>query len=160
MEHTEPRPTAPILTVCCQLHPKPHDPHHPFPPTAHPPSVSLIERYIAAWREHDVAGILDTLTRDCLVIESFGPVYRGHHWIEQWVPTWCGEGGRVIAWTIRDLRCFPDIEVAEWHFHYSWRGEEQRFDGSTIARLRDGKIAYLREYATTADLYDWQGRFR
>lgn len=27
---------------------------------------------------------------------------------------------------------------------YTWRGEEKRFDGSTVARLGDGKLIYLR----------------
>jgi len=26
-----------------------------------------------------------------------------------------------------------------------------------VARLEDGRISYLREYATTAPLYDWTG---
>ena len=29
-----------------------------------------------------------------------------------------------------------------------------------IAKLRDGKISYLREYATTAALYDWKGAWQ
>lgn len=34
------------------------------------------------------------------------------------------------------------------------------FDGATVARLDQGRIAYLREYATTAPLYDWTGAWR
>lgn len=29
-----------------------------------------------------------------------------------------------------------------------------------LARLADGRISYLREYATTAPLYDWTGTWR
>lgn len=122
--------------------------------------MTLLERYIAGWREHDVDAILTTLTPDCVVIESFGPIYRGHDRVAQWVSTWLDEDGRVIDWTIRDVRSSAEGETAEWTFRYTWRGEEKSFDGATIARLRDGKLSYLREYATTAPLYDWRGAFR
>lgn len=122
--------------------------------------MTLLERYIDGWRAHDVAAILATLTADCVVIESFGPIYRGHDWVARWVSTWLAENGCVIDWTVRDLRSSPEAETAEWTFHYTWRGEEQSFDGATIAKLRDGKLCYLREYATTAALYDWRGEWQ
>jgi hypothetical protein len=34
------------------------------------------------------------------------------------------------------------------------------FEGASVARLRGDKISYLREYATTAPLYDWTGTWR
>ncbi|MGN7998941.1 nuclear transport factor 2 family protein [Sphingomonas sp. 22176] len=122
--------------------------------------MTLLEQYIAGWHAHDAKAILATLIPDCVVIESFGPVYRGHDWVARWVSTWLAQDGRVIDWSIRDLRCSSEEETAEWTFHYTWRGEEQCFDGATIAKLRDGKLSYLREYATTAMLYDWRGEFR
>ncbi len=121
--------------------------------------MTLIEKYIAGWRAHDLDAILETLTDDCVVIESFGPVYHGHQWIKAWVATWLSQGGQVLEWTMRDIQSFGDIEIAEWTFHYKWRGEENTFDGATVAKLNGGKLSYLREYATTADLYHWQGRF-
>lgn len=122
--------------------------------------MARLEQYITGWRAHDVAAILATLTPDCVVIESFGPIYRGHDWVAQWVSTWLAEDGRVIDWAIRDLRSSSEVETAEWTFHYTWRGEEKSFDGATIAKLHDGKLSYLREYATTAALYDWRGTFK
>lgn len=122
--------------------------------------MTLLEHYIDGWRAHDVSAILATLALDCVVIESFGPVYRGHDWVARWVSTWLAEDGRVIDWTVRDLRSSPEAETAEWMFHYTWRGEERSFDGTTIAKLHDGKLSYLREYATTTALYDWRGEWR
>lgn len=122
--------------------------------------ITLLERYIAGWRTHDTNAILATLTHDCVVTESFGPVYRGHAWVRRWIAAWFAENGRVIDWTIQDLQSLGDVETAEWTFHYTWRGEEKSFNGSTIAKLDGGKISYLREYATTAPLYDWQGEWR
>jgi ketosteroid isomerase-like protein len=119
-----------------------------------------LEQYIAGWRAHDVEAIVATLTADCVVIESFGPIYRGHDSVARWVATWLAEDGQVIDWTVRDLRSSPEAENAEWTFHYRWRGEERSFDGATIAKLHEGKLSYLREYATTAELYDWRGAWR
>ena len=122
--------------------------------------MTLLERYIDGWRAHDVAAILATLAPDCVVIESFGPIYRGHDRVAQWVATWLAQNGRVIDWTVRNPRSSTDGETAEWTFRYSWRGEEKSFDGATIAKLCDGRLAHLREYATTAELYDWRGEWR
>ena len=122
--------------------------------------MTLLEQYIAGWRAHDVTAILATLAPDCVVIESFGPVYRGHDWVARWISTWLAEDGRVIDWTVHHLASSTEGEAAEWTFHYTWRGEEKSFDGATIAKLQDGKLSYLREYATTAALYDWRGAWR
>jgi ketosteroid isomerase-like protein len=122
--------------------------------------MTSLEQYIAGWRAHDAAAILATLAPDCVVIESFGPIYQGHDCVARWVSTWLAEDGRVIDWTIRDLRSSSEGEAAEWTFHYTWRGEEKSFDGATIAKLQAGKLLYLREYATTATLYDWQGEWQ
>ncbi len=122
--------------------------------------MTLLEQYSAGWRAHDTDAILATLTPDCVVIESFGPVYRGHDWVRRWLAAWVAENGRVIDWTIHDSQSLCDVEIAEWTFHYSWRGEEKSFDGATIAKLHEGRISYLREYATTTPLYDWRGEWQ
>ena len=122
--------------------------------------MTLLEQYIAGWRAHDVAAILATLTPGCVVIESFGPIYRGHDRVARWVSTWLAEDGHVIDWTVRDLRSSLESETAEWTFRYTWRGEEKSFEGASIAKLHDGKLSYLREYATTAALYDWRGEWQ
>lgn len=122
--------------------------------------MTLLEQYIAGWRTHDRHAILATLAPDCVVTESFGPIYRGHAWIERWIAAWTAEGAQVVEWTIHDLQSLPDVETAEWTFRYRWHGEERSFDGATIAKLHNGKISNLREYATTAPQYDWRGEWR
>lgn len=122
--------------------------------------MTRLEQYIAGWRAHDTAAILAALTQDCTVIESFGPIYRGHDRVAQWVSKWLAEDGRVIDWTVHGLQSSHEAETAEWTFHYTWRGEEKSFDGSTIAKLHNGRLLYLREYATTAALYDWRGEWQ
>jgi len=111
--------------------------------------MTLLEQYIAGWRAHDADAILATLDPDCVVIESFGPIYRGQAWVKRWIAQWLAEDGRVLEWAIHDLHSSADREAAEWTYHYTWRREEKRLDGATTARLRDGKLLCLREYATT-----------
>ena len=122
--------------------------------------MTLLEQYIAGWRAHDADAILATLDPDCVVIESFGPIYRGQAWVKRWIAQWLAEDGRVLEWAIHDLHSSADREAAEWTFHYTWRREEKRLDGATTARLRDGKLLCLREYATTNPLFDWQGKWK
>lgn len=50
--------------------------------------------------------------------------------------------------------------VFEWRFACSCRGRQVEFDGASIASFKDGKITRLREYCTTAQLYEWQGAWR
>jgi ketosteroid isomerase-like protein len=119
--------------------------------------------YIEAWREHDVAGVLATLAEDCVVVESHGPVYRGHERVAWWMREWFREGGSVDAWEVTSQAAAGEVLVIEWSFSCTWKGVSHTFEGATVARLRDGtdgKIAYLREYATTAPLYDGAGVWR
>lgn len=122
--------------------------------------MTLLEQYIAGWRAHDADAIVATLDPDCVIIESFGPIYRGSAWVKRWIAEWLAEDGRVLDWTIHDLHSSGEREVAQWTFHYTWRGVEKRFDGATIARLRGGRLVTLREYATTETLFDWQGKWK
>ena len=122
--------------------------------------VSQLRRYIDGWRRHDVAAVLDTLTSDCVVIESYGPVYRGRDRVGQWMHALFGAGGRVEGWEVAAYDAAGDLLTAEWRFTCTWRGGIGSFEGASIARLHDGRIVYLREYATTAPLYDWTGTWR
>ncbi|WP_353506568.1 MULTISPECIES: nuclear transport factor 2 family protein [unclassified Variovorax] len=65
--------------------------------------MTLLEQYIAGWRAHDANAILNTLHPDCEVIESFGPIYRGHAWAKQWIAEWLAEDGRVLGWAVHDV---------------------------------------------------------
>ena len=122
--------------------------------------MNQLYAYIDAWRRQDVAGVLAVLTDDCVVIESYGPVYRGRSRVEQWMHAWFDAGGVVDDWTITTQAAAGETLLAEWVFTCTWQGDIATFDGATIARLEGEKIAYLREYATTAPLYDWTGTWR
>lgn len=120
----------------------------------------LLHDYIDGWRRHDIPAVLSTLADDCVVIESYGPVYRGLERVEQWMTSWFAAGGRVHDWRITSSGSTGDLIVAEWEFTCTWQHEVSSFPGMTVARPQGGRIAYLREYATTAGLYDWTGIWR
>jgi ketosteroid isomerase-like protein len=121
--------------------------------------VNVLDRYIDAWRRHDVDGVLATLTDDCVIIEAPGPVYRGRDRIRQWMRAWLRVGS-VDAWHVTLQVTAGDILVAEWQFSCTWQGDPASFDGVTVARTRGDRIRHLREYATTAPLYEWTGFWR
>ncbi len=122
--------------------------------------TNRLHAYIVAWRRHDVPAVLATLTADRAIIESYDPVYRGRQRVEQWMRAWFDAGGSVDNWTITADAVAGDTVMAERVFSCTWQGKPATFDGATIARLDRGRIAYLREYATTAPLYDWKGTWR
>jgi ketosteroid isomerase-like protein len=122
--------------------------------------MSALTDYINAWNTNDVDNIEATVTPDAVVTESYGPVYHGRERIREWAEKWLDRGGRVHSWTITNEFTVGDTIVAEWRFDYHEKGEDRSFDGSTIATVRDGKILRLREYATTAALYDWEGEWQ
>ncbi|RKN42932.1 nuclear transport factor 2 family protein [Streptomyces hoynatensis] len=122
--------------------------------------MSPLHDYIDGWRRHDVAAVLATLAEDCVVVESYGPVYRGRERVAQWMRAWFGAGGTVDGWEITGEAAAGDTLVAEWVFSCTWEGKPATFDGASVARVREGRIRSLREYATTAPLYEWTGTWR
>ena len=122
--------------------------------------MSALTDYIDAWKSNDTENIVATVTPDVVVTESYGPVYYGQERIREWADTWFGLGRRVLDWVVTNEFTAGDRIVAEWRFDYREDDEDRSFEGATIATVRDGKIAELREYATIADLYTWEGEWR
>ncbi|WP_410817542.1 nuclear transport factor 2 family protein [Micromonospora sp. 050-3] len=122
--------------------------------------MSALTDYINAWNSNDTESIVATVTPDAVVTESYGPVYHGQERIREWADKWFGQGSRVLNWVITNEFTAGDTTVAEWRFEHREENEDRSFEGLTIATVRDGKIAALREYATTADLYAWEGEWR
>ena len=120
----------------------------------------LIRSYVEGWREGDADKILGAVAPDCVVIESHGPTYRGKERIAQWVDTWFAAGGEVLRWEIRSLEVLGEAGFFEWSFACTWQGERYEFEGASVIRFEEDGIAYLREYASTAPLYDWDGTWR
>lgn len=119
--------------------------------------MAALDEYFAAWVANDPDRIAAAVTPDCVIIESYGPVYRGQDRVRQWAGTWFAAGGIVHSWRTTHQFSTGDRVAAEWVFECTWQGNRTSFDGATIALVADGLIANLREYQTTAELYDWTG---
>lgn len=120
----------------------------------------VLTRYIGAWAANDVEEIAASVAESCVIAECYGPVYRGRERVRQWATAWFAAGGIVHTWTITDHFEAGDRESAQWIFEFSWGGTRSSFEGCTISTSTDGRIASLREYQTTAELYDWTGTWR
>jgi len=120
----------------------------------------LIRQYVEGWRKGDAAMILASVNADCVIVESHGPSYRGKDQIARWVDTWFGAGGEVLLWEIRSLEVLGDAGFFEWSFACKWLGERYDFEGASVVRFKETLISNIREYATTAPLYDWEGVWR
>ncbi|GAB3650132.1 nuclear transport factor 2 family protein [Glycomyces tarimensis] len=122
--------------------------------------MTALTEYIDAWKANDVDRITHAVIEDCVVTECNGPVYRGRDTVRKWAETWLGAGGVVHRWDITDHIATDDRETAEWVFECTWESVRHTFDGATVARSADGLIVVLREYETSAPLYDWNGTWR
>jgi ketosteroid isomerase-like protein len=119
--------------------------------------MTALTEYIRAWVANDVDRIAAVVTEECVITECYGPVYRGRDWVRRWAEAWFGAGGIVHRWDFTDHIVTRDREIAEWTFECTWGGDRSTFDGATVARVGDDLIAELREYQTSAPLYDWHG---
>ncbi|WP_143014887.1 nuclear transport factor 2 family protein [Glycomyces harbinensis] len=122
--------------------------------------MTALTEYIDAWIAADADRIARAVTEHCHITECYGPVYRGRDTVHQWAQTWFDKGGVVHRWEVTDHIVTGDREIAEWNFECTWAGERAGFEGATIARHESGLIRTLREYQTTAPLYDWHGTWR
>ncbi|MFT3874992.1 MAG: nuclear transport factor 2 family protein [Propioniciclava sp.] len=122
--------------------------------------MSALTDYIDAWVAHDIERIAAAVAENCVITECYGPIYRGRARVREWADAWFAAGGIIHRWQITDHLVAGDREAAPWTFECTWNGARSAFDGATIATVTDGVIADLREYQTTAPLYDWQGSWR
>ncbi|HEU5127795.1 MAG TPA: nuclear transport factor 2 family protein [Glycomyces sp.] len=122
--------------------------------------MTALTEYIEAWVANDADRIARAVAPECVIAECYGPVYRGRDTVRRWARTWFGAGGIVHRWTITDHIVTGEREAAEWVFECTWEGGRHAFDGATVARSAGGLMLALREYQTTAPLYDWDGDWR
>ena len=102
----------------------------------------------------DREAILRCLAPECVVIESYGPTYRGIPRVRRWVDGWLAPGNRVTRWDITSLHANGQACFFEWDFECLCDGELSGFEGASLARQVAGRIGYLREYAMTSPRYE------
>lgn len=110
---------------------------------------SVVQRYVDGWKKGDESEILDTLTEDCIIMESHGPVYRGKEIVKKWIEEWHGHGNAVEKWKITSFRTCEDLIVFEWVFAYKGKEIRECFQGVSLVKIKDNKIWEIREYRAT-----------
>lgn len=117
----------------------------------HDADLKFINEYLARWNRHDVEGIVEMMTPDCVFDSSMGPDvfgrrFVGHDEMRQGIE-------RLIKgapqFTFSDVSAFVhgDRAVAEWTMtHTAPDGSRVSVRGCDLFRLRDGKICYKDSY--------------
>ena len=77
--------------------------------------------------------------------------------VGRWIDTWFAPGNIVNRWDVTSIYVTDEACFFEWSFECTHAGERSGFEGASIARLSNGKIAVLREYAMTEPQYEWEG---
>lgn len=121
--------------------------------------LTPLERYVDGWRRGDADGVVAPLDEACVMVEPQGTVLRGRAAVRAWVGTWLTTG-RVESWTMTEVSQSAGVITAKWDVVCQWQGARVELAGRTVAHVRDGRITYLREYASTGPLGDWDGTWR
>lgn len=121
---------------------------------------TLIQQYVNGWREKDLKKILQPLAKDCVVIESHGPTYRGKDDVKKWFHFWLSEKGKVLKWEILSFFYFEKESTAffEWDFVCNVRGKKYHLPGISLIKFKKGKISFIHEYRMTRESYQWNAK--
>jgi hypothetical protein len=115
----------------------------------------IILQYIDGWKESNITKILSSLSDNCIIIESHGPMYEGRDKVKKWAEQWL-LNGKVIKWDVKSEYVVDNTIIFEWVFQYSSKGKAEIIDGITVAKFKKNKINYLREYKTTKPVFDFK----
>jgi hypothetical protein len=74
----------------------------------------LILTYVEGWKSGDREQILRTLDPACVVIESYGPTYRGKEMVVRWIDSWFAPGNVVNRWDVTSLYVTDEACFFEW----------------------------------------------
>jgi ketosteroid isomerase-like protein len=116
---------------------------------------ALARTYVEGWKLADKDLILSCLEPDCVVIESYGPTYRGTEMVARWIDAWHATGNRITRWDITSMHVSGSTCWFEWDFECVHEGQLAGFEGASVATLGTRLLSYLREYAMTAPRYEW-----
>lgn len=122
--------------------------------------MTTLHAYLESWRRRDPAAARALLDEGCVVVEAQGTVLRGPDAVADQMAAWFAAGGVVHAWQVTDETTAGDVLTAQWVLDCTWQGVRARIEGRTVAHLRDGRISYLRDYATAGPLGDWDGTWQ
>ena len=115
----------------------------------------LVEDYIGGWIDGNRSKIINSLTDDCVIIESHGPTYVGKELISKWIEEWVKEG-RINKWEITSYYESEDSAFFEWNFICKFKGKKHEIEGVSLVKFEEGKISFIREYRTTNLRFIWK----
>ena len=117
----------------------------------------LVLDYVGGWKDADAGRVVETLRPDCVVVESHGTTYRGKEKVERWIESWFAVGNVIDQWEVTSFLATKHACAFEWVFSYTIKDVQHSFEGASLALLKDGTIALLREYRMTQPRHDWDG---
>jgi len=107
-------------------------------------ALEVVERFGAAWADHDLDGALELVTEDC-VFDATGPAPDGVRHVgraalrQAWDPIFSDRASRFEA---EETFAAGDRVVQLWR--YTWDGGHVR--GVDVFRVRDGKVTEKLSY--------------
>jgi hypothetical protein len=121
-------------------------------------ALKLVQKYITGWKENNLDQIIQSLTEDCLIIESHGPTYEGISAIKCWFELWLAANSYVTQWDITSFYFCDKQETAfcEWEFACISHDQEYTLPGISVIKFSNTKISYLHEYRMTHAPYIWK----
>lgn len=113
-----------------------------------------IQRWFDMWLRGEDSGLEDIFAENAVYIESWGPEYRGAEKIRHWFDEW-NTRGKVLKWDIKQYIHQDGQTVVEWFFCNRMNdGREEAFDGISLIKWENKKIAFLQEFGCNIRRYD------
>lgn len=115
----------------------------------------IIKAYNNAWVQNNVNDILYNLGKNCVIIESHGPMYSGIENIKKWLTKWNVENSNVNKWDITSFIYDNGRAVYEWDFSCTVHGVIYHLTGISVVTFDDRQIIHLQEYRMTQKVYEY-----
>ena len=113
-----------------------------------------VRRWFAMWLAGRAEGLEELFAPDAVYIESWGPQYHGLEKICHWFAEW-NTRGRVEEWQILQFFHQGEESLVRWLFRDRMEdGRTEAFEGLSLIRWREGKIAFLQEFGCSLRRYD------
>jgi len=118
-------------------------------------TAEVVRRFIAAFKNKDVAAIPDLVAPDC-IMEAMQPVPDGLRveGFEANVAFWQAMAADPNgSFAVEEVVVAGDRATNRWRYHFG-PGQESSLRGVTLIRVRDGKITEALAYAKTPVVAD------
>ena len=84
---------------------------------------SLIQNYMDGWKAGNEIKILNSLSENCVITESHGPIYHGIAMVKKWIAEWT-KFNKIKKWDLTSFYLFDHTICCELNFSYI--GNEKR----------------------------------